>query len=303
MQDNVVVNFPFVPGRSSGTFKTEDYYLIGMEKGTVRNSGNRLINSHPGYRFPPPLMRRNARPNDNWTLSGALWDPHGYWGRKGNFWVYDVPFLTEGAQCTPVAPAGQNGASCSGQYYGVEDFIVDRFDRDQSFLRPISVRRQRPDGSLVGTWAVRDGATSTMLGNMRHFTARPGAEYVLTFPGTPVPRRRVEIGVTNAYRASDSFVMAVSWAGGSNPVVFTGEGGWNRSGSSGPQPGASNRRDMRPASSLAQVRAGTGNLFWVDTARQLLWFKYVGGLKLKGQGAPNTDWDLYRPHAVVIDAR
>ncbi|MGL4611806.1 MAG: hypothetical protein ACRCYY_19365 [Trueperaceae bacterium] len=112
MDNNTIVNFPFIaqyPG--SGTFKTDDYYTNAVDKGLVRNPDNRLVNSHSGYRVPPPNMRP-SKPNDNWTLAGALWDPHGYWGAENNFWVYDVPFLTSGATCSLVNPAGQNGASC-----------------------------------------------------------------------------------------------------------------------------------------------------------------------------------------------
>ena len=37
MRDNTVVNFPFVDGKSSGAFKTNDYYTLGVDKGPARN--------------------------------------------------------------------------------------------------------------------------------------------------------------------------------------------------------------------------------------------------------------------------
>jgi G8 domain len=105
MRDNTVVNFAFVEGRSSGVFRTDDYYINAADKGTLRNGNNRLIGSHPGYRTLPPNLDGQPLARRHWTYAGALWDPHGYWGPKGNFWVLDQPFLTAGASCHPVAPA------------------------------------------------------------------------------------------------------------------------------------------------------------------------------------------------------
>ncbi|MGL5928823.1 MAG: G8 domain-containing protein, partial [Dermatophilaceae bacterium] len=283
MTDNVVVGFPFVDGRSSGAFKTTDYYLTPVDKGLVRNPGNLLIDSSAGYRFPPPAMRKDAGPRDNWTLAGALLDAHGYWGPRGNYWVYDTPFLTAGASCRPVAPAGKNGMSCAGEYFGVSGFTVDTASRGERFVRPVEVTRQDAAGRTIGDWTVADGKVSTMLGNMRHFTARPGGEYVLRFPGTPLPSKRFEATITNAYRPGDSFVMAVSWAGPARPTVYTAAADWNRSGATGPKAGSPERRDLRPASSLAQVRAGKGDLYYVDQKQQLLWFSYRGGLVQPGE--------------------
>jgi hypothetical protein len=50
MRDNTLVNFAFVEGRNSGVFRTNDYYTLGVDKGSLRNTDNRLIASHPGYR-------------------------------------------------------------------------------------------------------------------------------------------------------------------------------------------------------------------------------------------------------------
>ncbi|MCI0572000.1 MAG: G8 domain-containing protein, partial [Myxococcaceae bacterium] len=95
LDHNVFVGFDFVPGRPSGVFRTDDYYIRAVDKGPVRNPGNLLVRSHPGFRAP--VVRQ-----ENWTLAGALWDAHGYFGPAGRYWVYDEPFLTHGAACTPV---------------------------------------------------------------------------------------------------------------------------------------------------------------------------------------------------------
>jgi hypothetical protein len=304
MKQNVLVNFPFVEGKSSGAFKTDDYYITAVDKGTISNPDNRLINSHPGYRTPPPNMRSDARPNDNWTLAGALWDPHGYWGPKGNYWTYDVPFLTSGASCQPVAPAGKNGVSCNGEYYGVDDFLTDFDTRRYSFKAPIEVIRQDERGAEIDKWTVADGDTSNMLGNMRHFAARPGGRYVLRFPGKPLPKR-FEMTVTNAFRAGDSFVMAVSFDGRVTPSAYTVVGQHNRAGGTENAPASESKRIMTAAGSLAEVTSGPGDRFWQDTANNLVWFKYQGGLRASFEDgfAPNSDEDLYRARSVVIYAK
>ena len=48
MRDNTLVDFAFVDGKTSGAFRTNDYYTLGVDKGTLRNGNNRLI----GQRTP-----------------------------------------------------------------------------------------------------------------------------------------------------------------------------------------------------------------------------------------------------------
>lgn len=299
MAKNVIVNMPFVPGKSSGVFRTDDYYIGAVDKGTVRNGGNVLINSHPGYRVLSPQLQQPAPEKEHWALAGALWDPHGYWGTAGNYWVFDIPFLTFGASCQPVQPAGQNSVSCAGEYYGVGDFLTDFDTRRFSFDAPMQVIRQTAAGEEVGRWSIADGAVSNKLGHMRHFVARPGGYYVLTFPGKPLPKR-MEMSISNAWRDSDQFVMAVSYAGRDAPQIYTISGVYNRTGDFAPPPGSPNRRDMTAVNSLAQVEAGAGQYYWIDRSRNLLWFKYRGGLVGYEQVLPNSDEDLYRGYSVVI---
>ncbi len=291
MDHNVIVNFPFVaqaPG--SGAFKTDDYYTNGVDKGLVRNPNNRLINSHPGYRVPPPNMRP-SNPNDNWTLAGALWDAHGYWGPAGNFWVYDVPFLTHGATCVQVQPAGQNGASCDGQYYGVADYLTDFDTNRYLFMAPLEVIRQNDNGNEIGRWTVADGNVSNFFGNMRHFAARTGGTYIIRFPkrdgsGYDIPKR-FETTISNAYRPSDWFMLGMSFDGAVTPTSVKLTSNNNTT------------RTISAAQNLAEVAASQGDRYWQDTAQNILWVKIVGGLP--SASAPvNSDRDLYREIRLLI---
>jgi G8 domain len=301
MRDNTVVNFAFVEGKSSGVFRTDDYYVNAVDKGTLRNGNNRLIASHPGFRTLPPLLDGRPLANRHWTYAGALWDPNGYWGPKNNYWVYDQPFLTAGATCQPVAPAGKNGLSCAGEFYGVGAFQTDFDNRRYAFMAPIEVTRQDANGESIGTWSVGDGATSTMLPNMRHFAARLGGRYVLRFPGKPNPKW-FAMTVGNAYRSSDWLLMAVAFDGNTSAVGHTVSG--YEHGRHAP-PAPSTTRAMTAAGSLAEVIASPGTKLWQDRANHLVWFKVQGGLPYPNADKlpANSDAAVYQPISVVLKPR
>ncbi len=298
MRDNTVVNFAFVEGKSSGVFRTNDYYTSAVDKGTVRNGVNRLVASHPGYRTLPPHLDGAPLANRHWTYAGALWDPNAYWGPKNNYWVHDLPFLTAGATCQPVAPAGKNGQSCAGEYYGVGAFQTD-FDMSRyAFNAPIEVTRQDGNGGPIGVWSIQDGATSTMLGHMRHFAARPGARYVLRFPGKPNPRF-FAMTVGNAFRASDSMLMAVAFDGNTTASGYT-VSGYDHQRQAPPEP--STTRAMSHAASLSEVMASSGSRLWQDRANHLVWFKVQGGLAYPNAATLPAESDdaIYRNMSVVL---
>lgn len=298
MRDNTLVNFPFVDGKSSGAFRTDDYYTAGIDKGPARNGNNRLLASHGGYRTLPPLLDGLPLNNRNHTYSGALLDAHGYWGPRGNYWVYDLPFLTAGANCTPVAPAGRNGMSCAGEYYGVEQFQTDFDNSRYNFVAPIDVVRQDGNGAEIGRWSVGDGALAPALGNMRHFAALPGSRYVLRFPGKPNPRW-FAMTVTNAWRASDSMLMAVAFDGSVTASGYTIAG---YVGSRDRTDVPNSMRNFTAAASLAEVSASAGNKLWQDRANNLVWIKFQGGIPYPNETTltPNSNEALYKPFSVVL---
>jgi hypothetical protein len=286
-------------------FKTQDYYMLPADKGQFRNTNNRLISSSPGYRVPPPNMDGLPLNNRNWTLAGALWDPNGVWGPANNWHVFDVPFLTAGATCVKVAPAGQNGASCDGQYYGVGDFQTD-FDNGRfRFLSPIEIVRSSAAGAEIGRWTVGDGATSVLFGQMRHFAARPGGTYTLRFPGKPLPKQ-FNMGIENTFRATDSFVFAVSFDGTVPVTGYTVAGykfqrdqikNWAPT-----DPWYPSARFFKPAASLSEVVASGGDKIWQDKANNLVWIKVQGGLPYPNAAnlVPGSDEDLYRTYSVEL---
>lgn len=288
MRDNVIVNFPLVQGDRSGVWDTWDYYIRPVDKGHARNPGNVTINSDPGYRHP--------RPSPNYALAGALWDPYGSFGPAGNYNVFDQPFLTTGATCQPIPPAGSNGTSCSGPYYGVDNFVLDQGNERWAGLFPISATRQDATGGTIGTWTVGDGHLVDAFGNMRHFAVRDGARYLLDFPGSPVPN---DVGFTieNAFATGDDFVLGIRFAG-TNPAQVYASTYYNyfepAHAASGNSP---IKHNYTSVGSLDAVVASSGETFWQDAASNVVWVKVNGGLSqtwTDDQYDEHSDERLYR---------
>ncbi|GIW02054.1 G8 domain-containing protein [Roseiflexus sp.] len=296
--NNVVVNFPLSPrnDRASGAFATNDYYTRPVDRGLVRNPNNRLINSHPGRRVISPNLNT---PVGNAALAGALWDPYGYWGPAGNYWVYDVPFLTAGRPCAPVAPAGQNGQSCVGPYYGVAGFRIDGGDPFKPRM-PLTVTRLDDALQPMAQWIVEEGSgsgrnTFGIMPWMRHFAAVPGGRYLIEFRDAanslPSPSHEVKLELTNMHSPADQVILAVPFSGSVTARAYL----TTRQSYEYAAPGSPDRRDLTPVSSMAALLA-TDNSMWQDTVNQRVWVHVRGGVPWSGGEPTNplSDAALYR---------
>ena len=296
---------------ASGVFGTDDYYIRPVEKGFKRNPSNILINADAGFRAKPPHLQAGYTPADknNWTLSGAIWDPEGYWTTKGSYWVLDSPFL-KAPDCTPIAskvPTNvANGLSCAGPYYGVHDFRLGRdnpltFTDQYSFNETLEATRLDANGVALGTWRVENGFDSNMLGNMRHFAAMNGGIYTVRFPEYPhgsttkVSPKWVNLAIENMIAAGGSFILGVQYDGLVTPKTVHlspgGNGGFD----------ASHTRVMTSVTSRALVASGDGTKFWQDKTNNIIWVKitpYTGNFWTGV--VPNSDDDLYRVMALRI---
>jgi G8 domain len=275
---NLIVGFSYTgtesfdpsrPNVSIGAFRTDDYYITAVDKGLQRNLDNKLVQSNPGRRVMPFTA-------ENWTLAGALWDPHGLWGAKGNYWVYDQPFFTTGASCTVVAPAGKNGSSCTGPYYGIGDFLTDFDTNRYSFKAPIEVTRVDSSGATIDTWSVGDGNNCPKLCNMRHFAARKDGRFILRFPNPSGGHRlptSFGASITNVLTSSDTVLFGVAFSGARDLSSATLGNG-------------AETRTLGAGSSLSAVEGdATGRTYYHDKGAQIVWVKLIGGLK------PNPYWD------------
>ncbi|GIV88227.1 MAG: hypothetical protein KatS3mg055_0745 [Chloroflexus sp.] len=299
IDNNVIVNFALHnrQDRASGAFATNDYYTRPVDRGLIRNPNNRLINTHPGRRVISPNINT---PTGNAALAGALWDPHGYWGPAGNYWVYDIPFLTVGQECVAVTPAGTNGKSCRGPYYGVGGFRIDNGDPFKP-LMPLTVTRLDASNQPIAQWIVAEGSgngtnTFGIMPWMRHFAAVPGGRYRVEFRDgtttTPLPLQELKITLSNMHTTDDRLILALPFGGSETVEAYL----TTRENYQDPEPGAAERRDLTPVMSFAALVA-TDNSFWHDTASQQVWVNVQGGVPIDIWTAPLdplSDRALYR---------
>ncbi|HSC86650.1 MAG TPA: G8 domain-containing protein [Polyangiaceae bacterium] len=307
ISDNLFVNLPAVTGHPSGAFGSWDYYHTGVDKGLINNPNNRMINAHPGFRSESPNRLAVGEGRGNYSLAGALWDPHGYWGAKGDYWVYDDPFLTFGTTCSAVLAPHGNDRTCKGPYYGIQDLLLDGEDPYNSPGRNRPVSIERTDNDAV--WFVDDGDCTPMLGGFRSFSAVRGGSYGISFPaaqtpgdgqdGTPgselscdtmsgatPPGTWVDFSVTNLIEPEDWFIVGVPFDGGATPTVLvTGRNideTKNSASYKAYQDGNANWKDeflgdqwhpVEPAANLDAVEASAGDKFWHDTANDIVWIK------------------------------
>ena len=218
MRDNTFAHIGYeersgdIERTESGVFKSDDYYTEQLERGTILNANNKFVQAFAGARsMPANLLTVNRSQPDradlvvNYTLAGAIWDPHGYWGNKGFYWTYDTPFYTSGGACSPSlfptsggknAAGKYNGQSCAGEFYGVRFSDVTDFmagNNSNAALWPMDVERLdcNPASYNLASWGtaaracrqvVGSGWESWKLGNMRGASLRQGGKFVLRFP-------------------------------------------------------------------------------------------------------------------------
>jgi G8 domain/Right handed beta helix region/Secretion system C-terminal sorting domain len=292
IKDNFILNFAAVPNTSSGAFSMDDYYLIPVDKGLVRNTNNTLVASHPGVRIQPW--------EPQFTLAGALWDPHDYWGgspTQDNYLVYDTPFLTYNQTPTIVQPntATSGAVLVQGPFYGVDQFVVNKANSPYYPLMQIDVKRLNNSLTQVGTWTVGEGQNGELLANMRHFSAHPTGLYDLTFPTIPSVND-FSIRVSNMLTVSDFQVLAVEFDGDYLINGLFASTAYNYMDFSYPIPSQNDTRVYTPVANLqAVLTSTTGEVYWQDRTNDKVWFKVKGGLNPGNSSLPVTaDQNLYK---------
>lgn len=306
MSNNVIVNFPITPGKTSGAFAADDYYIKPIDKGHYRNRNNILINSHPGVRVPTPLPS---------FVFGLIMDPDDHWGgapNVDNYYSYDRPFFTHGQTPLVVSPSTEasGGVLLTGPFYGVEEFYIDRKNADHV---AISVKRLDDNFNTIDTYIVERGVRGGLLQNMRHFATHPDGIYDLEFqendmdvdaddPYDITAIKDVRIGITNMLTTNDYQVMAVEFSGTHTIDALYSSFAWNMerfgTGVYDPMPTVNDNftHVYQPVASRAEVIASPlGEVYWHDKVNNKVWFKVRGGLRPDDPTQPATaDVNLYK---------
>ncbi|MCB1583932.1 MAG: right-handed parallel beta-helix repeat-containing protein [Xanthomonadales bacterium] len=279
MQDNLIVNFNHVEDKTSGAFATDDYYIRPVEKGQIRNTNNLLINSHPGYRsdasIDEEIAFNFAQGFAHYVFASALWDPYGYWGDAGNWSVYNRPFLTHNANCSTI-PLNANASSCEGDYFGVDQFILDQVNMPFDDLMAIQVTRydeSNPE-QVIDTWEVTSAQPGWPLGHMRHFAVREDGIYLLDFPDSSIPED-VALSLANMHLPAASFTLGIRYSGAHSAEVFTSTHDHVHYITDGHAAAGSwaNKHDYVQVANRQQVIASAGETYWQDTVNQIVWVK------------------------------
>jgi gliding motility-associated-like protein len=282
IHDNVIVNMPAVKDTNSGAFALSDYYITPVDKGTVRNPGNILINSHPGVRY---------RVTTHVAL-GVLWDHHNYWGgpaNQDNYYAYNTPFFTDGQTPHVVAPSPEiSGAVVvAGPFYGFSDYTINSVGRPYD---KIVVTRTNKAGAAVGNWIVENSSPVVPLPNMRHFATHPTGYYYLDFPGIDNVNQ-FTMAVTNMLTTNDFQVLAVEYSGNYTITKFSAYA-----------PGYWPRPYTAVADFQAVVNAPNGEVYWQDKTNNKVWMKVRGGVQPGEPKLPDThDFNLYKQFSIQAE--
>lgn len=275
VESNALVNFPidirvgsYGETYGGGAFLLDDLYIRPWEGGLSRNVNNVLINSSRGYRKPPPTLQGSAIPyNRRFVFAGSVLEP------DGRNWVYEIPYLTDGAATSEqVAPAGQNGTLVDGIYYGFEVDYTDWTEWSAyTWAGALRFTKKDSGGATIGDFDIPRG-TGGLLAHMRHGAMRkdPGNVYVVEFPGEALSQV-VRGAISNLHRVDDEVFVAISFdCSRTITNCHYASGTLSATGTA--------RRTCTAAGSKAAVEAGAGDLYWKDTANNLLYIKFMGGL-------------------------
>jgi len=272
---------------AGGVIDHSDLYIDPISLGSFRNEGWHIVNSHPGYLTPPayfdgfPVSVPGG--DRHWALSGAVWDPHGYWGPAGNYLVpLDIPFYTHDvAVKIPLTPSG---VSTPHLFYGLGGINPTEDTPWWAGSDPMPMRLERLDAGMnvVGEHTIGDGATSVVgdFAGFKHFGVAKGGVYRMVLLDGTMPEDNFNLALDNAYRSDDWVVIGLPW-NGQVPItgrIDSGDGG----GSLASRVANGTARELfATGTSLADVlNDPTGATMWQDTANDLVWVKHVGGLAL-----------------------
>jgi hypothetical protein len=298
-QDAIVINFPYAPVVDFPTGANVPQFGAAIGGGDLyTNSMFNLyefkniipINSLVLFRPRPPHIGDGAPVNNRfWTYAGAVQDKNGISIPAGRFRVYDEPFLTFGlTDQVALTPAGVGEFHTAKRHFGVQPTNTNAETNPYAPRRALNTDRLDPGNlsSVVGTWNIADGTTSSGV-VFRSFTAAQDGIYRMTWPNDTVNYAMLAIEFLT--EPTDSFVVAVEKFGGAPTAVFLTTRDFNvySAGQQEPVPTAQHindgeARNYSSVASIADVIASSGETYFYDSTTNLVWVRVRGGLTRVG---------------------
>jgi hypothetical protein len=293
----------------AGCFETSwDFYLRPGEPGLRRNTGNVwLADTIPMYRSPSRVQLENmsayygaastSAAGITFELATTIPDPDGHMTRTaGGAWIFDDPFFTHNTTLVAeVEPAGANGKVVSETFYAIRTQLADGdLTATDVYSRDYFAHRMNTSYVDQGSFEGRAVGTSNFTGLSRGFAVMKNALYRLEFTTDGPINEGWRAKVESAYSTTDSFIIAVQWDGATSANVQCQTPEPNGpDGTTGTTPrcypcnstvlALGKGRNYTSQANLAALVAFTSGTagqgaYWQDTAGDLVWIKYFGGL-------------------------
>lgn len=312
VSDCLVMGYPFVDGiwqgagteLGGGMFQLHDLYIRGVEKGfNVENySGNWLLDSNGGFRADSPQLDGNPLGNRLNSLACAIHDGAGIWTTAGRYWIYDLPYLTDGlSDLIDVAVNGSNGKSTATPFYSA---YIGTIDGGTSGFNQLTINKV--DNSLVsvGSWEIAEGTPGASLHHMRFGALQKGARFILT--SQDIPSVYITANFTNLLTSSDNVIISLPFSNSvtAKAAVFSHIDFDPLTYPTAGMVTSGHAVLLSSAADRAAVESGDGTKFWQDTTNNRVWIKLVGGM-LNDPGdwaSPYTPERLYKTYHVQVRA-
>jgi len=239
-----------------------------------------------------------------WSVSGAIWDPYGYWGPAGNYLIPDRTFYTHDVpNLSPVVPAGQNGWTTPSLFYGLGDITLDNETAPLwggSSLVPMRLARLNSSNVEIADHTIGEPSQALFLPGMRNFSVAKNGRYKLTIPSGRMPVSQLRVSIENAWRADDRVLVGLPWPG-NVPVQGRYDSGSDGRTIEQKLAGNFTRLFVRDGTSIAHVLADTtGRRIWQDTANNTVWVAPVGGMAINIWGYDGRNDDSLKRHHFVL---
>ena len=305
--------------------QSSDYYENPLEVGFMHHTGCKFLSAEPALRSRMWNHRQLAtgEPDNSYSnsaLSPADLDAHGWWG-PANWWrVPNLPYYTTGLSASQPVIMGFGADATTDPYWVCtpdKQYVLMEATMDTDMPQPPQARSavdgagdmdvrvseltlQQLDASFNpisgAAFTLKKGNAAANLHYKRFLGIRKNTRVRLSLGDTPTPALYAQYWVYGAGDSDDSFVIAIPWAADTVKVAIYSGSRYAYPGV--PSGGMADARAYTSVASRALLDASAGSTYWLDTANDLVWIKWQGGIARPSTDAP-TDRLLWSQFPVT----